>query len=47
MLAGGDMRDILITYNILGAEKISRLRTLSQRIPDSRWLPTAWPLLMA
>lgn len=35
MEAGGDMRDILITYNILGAEKICRLRALSQRVPLS------------
>nr|WP_306267538.1 alanine racemase [Pararhizobium sp. IMCC3301] len=35
MVAGGDMRDILITYNILGTAKISRLRALSQRIPLS------------
>lgn len=32
MIAGGDMRDILITYNILGAEKVARLRALSERV---------------
>ncbi len=32
MIAGGDMRDILITYNILGTEKVTRLRALSERI---------------
>jgi len=35
MVAGGDMRDVLITYNILGSEKTSRLRSLSERIPLS------------
>ncbi|PHR86964.1 MAG: alanine racemase [Blastopirellula sp.] len=35
MVAGGDMRDVLITYNILGSEKISKLRSLSERIPLS------------
>lgn len=35
MVAGGDMRDVLITYNIIGSEKISRLRSLSERIPLS------------
>ena len=32
MVAGGDMRDILITYNILGAEKVARLRSLAQQV---------------
>lgn len=35
MVAGGDMRDVFITYNILGPEKISRLRTLSKQVPLS------------
>jgi D-serine deaminase-like pyridoxal phosphate-dependent protein len=33
MLAGGDMRDILLTYNILGHEKVARLRGLAGRVP--------------
>jgi len=32
MIAGGDMRDILITYNILGQDKVARLRALSERV---------------
>lgn len=35
MVSGGDMRDILITYNILGAEKVQRLRKLAKTIPIS------------
>lgn len=35
MVAGGEMRDILLTYNILGAEKVTRLRTLAARVPLS------------
>lgn len=32
MIAGGDMRDILITYNILGQGKVARLRALSEQV---------------
>ncbi|VCU60004.1 low-specificity D-threonine aldolase [Tritonibacter mobilis] len=32
MIAGGDMRDILITYNILGQDKVARLRALSEQV---------------
>jgi len=32
MIAGGDMRDILITYNILGQDKVARLRAVSERV---------------
>lgn len=32
MVAGGAVGDILITYNILGAEKVARLRALSERV---------------
>ena len=32
MVRGGEMKDILITYNIIGAEKIARLRALSTRV---------------
>ncbi len=32
MIAGGDMRDILITYNILGRDKVARLRALSEQV---------------
>ena len=32
MIAGGDMRDILITYNILGQGKVARLRALSEQL---------------
>ncbi len=32
MIAGGDMRNILITYNILGQDKVARLRALSDRV---------------
>lgn len=32
MAKAGDMGDILITYNILGSEKVSRLRALSTRV---------------
>ncbi|WP_283966757.1 D-TA family PLP-dependent enzyme [Tritonibacter sp. AK171] len=32
MIAGGDMRDILITYNILGHDKVARLRALSEQV---------------
>lgn len=32
MVAGGAAGDILITYNILGAEKVARLRALSERV---------------
>ncbi|MFY1712437.1 D-TA family PLP-dependent enzyme [Tritonibacter mobilis] len=32
MIAGGNMRDILITYNILGQDKVARLRALSERV---------------
>jgi D-serine deaminase-like pyridoxal phosphate-dependent protein len=35
MVAGGDMKDVLITYNILGVEKIARLRALAARVPVS------------
>ena len=35
MVAGGEMQDILLTYNILGAEKVARLRTLAARVPLS------------
>ncbi|WP_306257701.1 D-TA family PLP-dependent enzyme [Pararhizobium sp. IMCC21322] len=32
MVAGGAVGDILITYNIMGAEKVARLRALSERV---------------
>ncbi|WP_114962116.1 D-TA family PLP-dependent enzyme [Tritonibacter mobilis] len=32
MIAGGDMRDILLTYNILGQDKVARLRALSEQV---------------
>ena len=32
MVAGGAVGDILITYNILGNEKVARLRALSERV---------------
>lgn len=32
MIAGGDMRDILITYNIIGQDKVARLRALSEQV---------------
>ncbi len=32
MIASGDMRDILITYNILGRDKVARLRALSEQV---------------
>lgn len=32
MIAGGDMRDILLTYNILGQGKVARLRALSEQV---------------
>lgn len=32
MVAGGAVGDILITYNIIGTEKIDRLRALSERV---------------
>ena len=32
MVAGGAVGDILITYNILGREKVARLRALSERV---------------
>jgi len=32
MVAGGDMRDVLITYNILGQDKVARLRSLSEQV---------------
>lgn len=33
MVAGGDMRDVLLSYNILGPEKVARLRKLADRVP--------------
>ncbi|MEM5501832.1 D-TA family PLP-dependent enzyme [Ahrensia kielensis] len=35
MVAAGDMRDILISYNILGKERVERLRQLSQKVTIS------------
>jgi D-serine deaminase-like pyridoxal phosphate-dependent protein len=35
MVKGGNMRDVLITYNILGAGKIARLRALAALVPVS------------
>lgn len=35
MVAHGDMRDVLITYNILGSAKLNRLRSLSAKVPVS------------
>ncbi|WOI32208.1 D-TA family PLP-dependent enzyme [Tritonibacter scottomollicae] len=32
MVANGDIHDVLLTYNILGREKVARLRALSDRV---------------